>query len=72
MNWAALKAGIVQKVQTYIAPKLFGGQTAKTPVEGTGVPSPAHAFALRNSVMTQLGKDYLIESEVEQDVYGNH
>ena len=72
LNWAALKAGIVQKVQTYIAPKLFGGQTAKTPVEGAGVFSPDHAFVLKNSVMTPLGRDYLIESEVEQDVYGNH
>lgn len=29
LNWAALESGIVQKVQAYIAPKLFGGQTAK-------------------------------------------
>lgn len=72
LNWAALKAGIVQKVQTYIAPKLFGGQTAKTPVEGTGVSSPTNAFALKNSVITRLGNDYLIESEVEHDVYGNY
>lgn len=72
LNWAALKAGIIQKVQTYIAPKLFGGQTAKTPVEGTGVSSPADAFALKNSMITRLGNDYLIESEVEHDVYGNY
>ena len=29
LNWAALQSGIVQKVQAYIAPKLFGGETAK-------------------------------------------
>ena len=40
LNWAALEAGVVQKIQAYIAPKLFGGITAKTPVEGRGVEEP--------------------------------
>lgn len=29
LNWAALESGVVQQVQAYIAPKLFGGQEAK-------------------------------------------
>ena len=49
LNWAALQSGIVQKVQAYIAPKLFGGETAKTPVEGVGVPAPADAFYLKTA-----------------------
>lgn len=72
LNWAALESGIVQKIQAYIAPKLFGGQTAKTPVEGTGVPSPADAFLLKNSTITRLGDDFLIESEVQYHVHRNH
>ena len=63
-NWAALEAGIVQQVQAYIAPKLFGGKDAKTPVEGLGVPSPAAAFHLKDSRICRLGEDFLIESEV--------
>ena len=62
LNWAALESGVVQQVQAYIAPKLFGGQEAKTPVEGAGVPVPSAAFRLKN---THLGEDILIESEVE-------
>ena len=31
LNWAALESGVVRKVQAYIAPKLFGGGTAKSP-----------------------------------------
>ncbi len=72
LNWSALESGIVQKVQTYIAPRLFGGQYAKTPVEGTGFPSPAASVILKNSTVTRLGEDFLIESEVDSDVYGNH
>lgn len=64
LNWAALESGIVQKVYTYIAPKLFGGQGAKTPIEGLGVKIPAEAFYLKNSRISQLGEDFLIESEV--------
>ena len=65
LNWAALECGIVQQVQAYIAPKLFGGRDAKTPVEGVGVPAPDDAFRLKNSRMERLGEDLLIESEVE-------
>lgn len=71
LNWAALKCGIVQKLLAYVAPKLFGGQSAKTPVEGPGVPSPADAFLLKNSRMVRLGEDFLIESEVAEYVHGD-
>ena len=71
LNWAALKSGIVQKVQTYIAPKLFGGTEAKTPIEGMGVELPAEAIHLKNSKTYLLGEDFLIESEVDENVYRN-
>lgn len=71
LNWSALESGIVQKVQTYIAPKLFGGQKAKTPVEGIGIPTPSEAFILKNSTITRLGEDFLIESEVDYGVHRN-
>lgn len=71
LNWAALESGIVQKVQAYIAPKLFGGQAAKTPIEGDGVPTPVEAFHLDNSQIKRLGEDFLIESEVVYHVHRN-
>lgn len=71
LNWAALESGIVKKVQAYIAPKLFGGATAKTPVSGQGFASPSEAVFLSNSKITQLGDDFLIESEVIDHVHRN-
>ena len=71
LNWSALQAGIVSKVQTYIAPKLFGGANEKTPVAGQGVPLPEDAFLLTNSIVTRLGEDILIESEVKPCVHRN-
>ena len=70
LNWSALECGIVQKVQTYIAPKLFGGEEAKTPVEGKGFPDPASAVLLKNSEIIRLGDDCLGESEVKINFYG--
>lgn len=64
LNWSALESGIVQQVQCYIAPKLFGGQRAKTPVEGLGIPTPDACFHLTKRRITELGDDILIESEV--------
>ena len=69
LNWSALESGIVQKVQTYIAPKVFGGQSSKTPVEGQGFPSPPQGVHLKTQNITYLGEDLLIESEVIKDVH---
>ncbi len=63
LNWSALQSGIVNKVQAYVAPKLFGGN-GKTPVEGFGVDYPGGAFLLSKPVITQVGEDILLESEV--------
>lgn len=64
LNWSAMEQGIVQKVQAYVAPKLFGGFLAKSPVEGNGVLTPMDAMHITKSTITQLGEDFLIEGEV--------
>lgn len=71
LNWTALESGIVQRVQAYIAPKLFGGAAAKSPVEGLGVELPAQAVRLKNITVTQMGVDFLLEGEVDTDVHGD-
>ena len=43
MNWSALEQQIVDEVQIYIAPKIFGG-SAKSPVSGQGVAFPNDAL----------------------------
>ena len=70
LNWSALNAGIVTKIQAYIAPKLFGGR-GSSPVSGTGVPMPDEAFMLEKFSMINIGEDILIESRVK-NVHGNN
>lgn len=64
LNWSALKSGIVNRVQAYLAPKLLGGQNAPSPVGGDGFPSPDKAVRLTAPTLTCLGGDLLLESEV--------
>lgn len=64
LNWEALRCGIVQKVQMYLAPKLLGGVNAKSPVGGQGIEDPKNAIVLSRPTITVLGDDVLLESEV--------
>ncbi|MDD6795784.1 MAG: bifunctional diaminohydroxyphosphoribosylaminopyrimidine deaminase/5-amino-6-(5-phosphoribosylamino)uracil reductase RibD [Clostridiaceae bacterium] len=64
LNASALEAQIVNKVQTYIAPKVFGGEKAKSPIGGIGVSAPIDAYKLKPLKFYHLGEDILIESEV--------
>lgn len=62
--WSMLSAGLVQKVQAYIAPLLLGGAGAKTPIGGTGFLSPDKGLHLRQVSLKQIGRDFLIEGEI--------
>ena len=64
LNDSALRAGIVQEVQAFIAPKLFGGMNSKTPVEGTGVRFPSEAVKLKCTDICQIGEDIRITCQV--------
>lgn len=64
LHFAALEAGIVHKVQAYIAPKLIGGAGAKSPVGGQGFAKMADALPLRHMTVIPLGEDFLLEGEL--------
>ncbi len=71
---SALKEGIVNHVYAYVAPKIFGGSEAKTPVEGVGVSVPDECAKLILADTSVLGEDILLEYEVKggmNDVYWN-
>lgn len=72
LAWYALKAGLVQRVLAFIAPKIFGGVTAPGAAGGPGVDDPASAFMLRPKSVRRFGDDFLIESEVVSDVYRDY
>ena len=60
VNWSLLAGGSVDEVHAFIAPMLMGGETAKTPIGGTGFDSPQTALRLRDVTVEQLGADILV------------
>jgi diaminohydroxyphosphoribosylaminopyrimidine deaminase/5-amino-6-(5-phosphoribosylamino)uracil reductase len=64
LNYSAMESGIVNKIQAYIAPKIFGGENAKTPIGGNGVSDISEFIKLKNQVISFWGEDILLESEV--------
>ena len=72
LNFSALKAGIVNALQVYLAPKIFGGEMAKTPVEGLGVEDPMEAYHFTEGQVKSYGEDFCLEyRRREDDVYRN-
>ncbi len=61
LNYSALKAGIVDKVLMFVAPKIVGGVQAKTAFEGEGVSSINEAYSIRDCEIKKFGHDILIE-----------
>lgn len=64
LAWSAFAFDVAHAVQAYIAPKIFGGSQALSPVGGLGVDAPKHAITLSKPRITYLGSDVLLECEV--------
>ena len=64
LNFSALESGVVNRVHCYIAPKLVGGQTAKTPIGGEGISDLSQAVKLKMNSIEMVGEDVLIDYEV--------
>ena len=64
LNESLIKNDCVHKVYAYIAPKLFGGEKAKTPVEGKGIERIQEALVFDELKATPLGNDILLEGKV--------
>jgi diaminohydroxyphosphoribosylaminopyrimidine deaminase/5-amino-6-(5-phosphoribosylamino)uracil reductase len=69
LNDSALRAGIVREVRVYLAPKLFGGRTAKTPVSGIGIDLPKEAAQMELMAISRIGEDVLLEYHMKECGY---
>lgn len=60
LNYSALKAGIVNRIEAYVAPKFFGGAGFYTPVGGEGVELATEALGCKLVSVEQVGEDVLL------------
>ena len=66
VNFSLLKAGLVDKVYAFVAPKLIGGREAKTPVEGEGFAELSEAAELTRLEAETVGRDVLLTGYVKK------
>lgn len=66
IHFSLLEANLAQKLYIYLAPKIFGGMTAKTPVGGNGILEPKDAFSLTLLTSQVLDGDILMEYEINK------
>lgn len=64
LNQSALQSGIVNHIQIYLAPKIFGGTGKYTPVSGIGVKEPDEAYLLIDRKIGIFGEDILLDYDV--------
>lgn len=60
--------GWIDEVHVFVAPKLFGGSRAPTPLSGTGIQRLAQACAIEQTELQQLGDDLYISGRVRRGV----
>ena len=65
LNDSFLRAGLVQELKVFIAPKIFGGKEAKPPVSGVGVELPDQGTAFVLEKTSVIGEDFLMEYRAE-------
>lgn len=64
LNYAALQAGIVNRIEAYIAPKLFGGAGLYTPVGGEGVEYATEGIECQLLTADKIEEDMLLTYDV--------
>lgn len=60
LNDSLVRLGLVDRVEAFVAPKIFGGADAKSPVEGTGIREVAGAGGFILKEITRYGDDVLL------------
>ena len=60
INFSLLRAGLVDKVLAFVAPKIIGGKNSLTAVEGAGFEKLSDAVTLKNITAQNFGEDILI------------
>jgi diaminohydroxyphosphoribosylaminopyrimidine deaminase/5-amino-6-(5-phosphoribosylamino)uracil reductase len=63
---AFLDAGEIDEIRLFLAPLLFGGRTARDPLEGEGVESIADAVRALTFDCERVGEDLLVSARLRE------
>ena len=66
LSEALLSEGLIDEVVAFVAPKIIGGKSARTPVEGEGVTLMSEAIELEDQIVETVGSDVMISGLVKK------
>ncbi len=66
LNYSLLAAGLVDKVHFFIAPLMFGGSEAPSPVGGEGVAQVSDAWQIRDVEISRYDCDILVTGYIKK------
>jgi diaminohydroxyphosphoribosylaminopyrimidine deaminase/5-amino-6-(5-phosphoribosylamino)uracil reductase len=64
---SAFESGVVTDLVLFIAPKIIGGRTAITPVEGLGIADVRNSLKLHDVKMAKIGPDIMLTAKVQSN-----
>jgi diaminohydroxyphosphoribosylaminopyrimidine deaminase/5-amino-6-(5-phosphoribosylamino)uracil reductase len=67
LAWSFVDDGLVDRVVTYLAPKLIGGEDAPGVMGGAGFAPIDRALSLRFTSVAAVGPDLRVEADVQRD-----
>ncbi len=68
LNFSVLREGLADKVITFIAPKILGGEKSKTPVGGEGFEKLKDAVQLKDIKISTFDEDIMVEAYVRKNI----
>ena len=67
LNFSMIEEGLIDKVISFIAPKIIGGKNAKTPIGGNGIEKIKDAIMLKDIKVSTFDEDIMIEAYIRKE-----
>lgn len=67
LNFSMIEEKLIDKIISFIAPKLIGGNNAKTPIGGSGIEKIKDAIMLKDIKISTFDDDIMIEAYVRKE-----
>jgi diaminohydroxyphosphoribosylaminopyrimidine deaminase/5-amino-6-(5-phosphoribosylamino)uracil reductase len=67
LNYSVFREGLADKVVSFIAPMILGGENSKTPVGGEGFERLQDAVLLKDMSISRFDDDIMVEAYVRKD-----
>ena len=65
LNFSLIEEALADRIMSFIAPKIIGGESAKTPIGGRGILRMEDVISLKNIQYKHFGEDFMIQGDIK-------